>query len=169
MYVSQPWTFLSCSQTTIFFADALRLRSQKSHRDRKVPASGTAPTTSTYCLPCRLTGQTIKISLYSPPSKQHKLGLIPPPGPLADRNKDNTFLFQRSGSAARLKDRFLSKGSPLSECQWLILGLNSKASEIITPVDVREQWEAWDLGGSRSETRCSCQQEHSLGTNKENT
>lgn len=79
------------------------------------------------------------------------------------------FLFQPIGSTARSEDRFLSKRSMFSERQRLILGLKRKASEIITLVDVREQWEARDLGGSRSETWYCCQQEHSLGTNKENT
>lgn len=48
--------------------------------------------------------------------------------------------------------------------------IQKKTSEIIiTLVDVREHWEALDLGGYWSETQWRCQQEHSLGKNKENT
>ena len=79
------------------------------------------------------------------------------------------FSFQPSRTRARSEDRFLSRRGMSSERQRLILELKSKANEIITLVHVREQWEARDLGGSQSETWCCCQQDHSLGTNKENT
>jgi hypothetical protein len=99
------------------------------------------------------------------PNKQHKIVVIPSSLALGDRIKQ----FPPSNSKRLQLDRRIGFFAPTMflVCQRLILGLKSKASEITTLV--RAENNEKGSRGSPSETRHGCQQEHSLGTNKENT
>lgn len=169
--IHETWTILSCSHP-LFWHKMVEITEKPSVWN--IFVSSTALTTSRYCpITHRLTVWTMQmlpflfLSLILPVNRKNTSNPIILT--TSRQEQRHQFSFQLSRTSARLEDRFLSRRGMSSKRQWLILEVKRKASEIITLVDVREQWEARDLGGSQSETWCCCQQEHSLGTNKENT
>ncbi len=131
-------TRLSSAQLPHFFADMLRLRSQKSHQAHS-PAHHKISSYTLQIYSRNNTNHSISLFLFLVLPVNRKITSNPIIQTTSRQELRQQFLFQPLRSTARSQDTFLSIRCMFSERQRLILGLRRKASEIITLVDVREQ------------------------------